>query len=161
METEGDIVKTNIAHNPVRYYWGIYSYLGGVREKWLPFDWISIKSKFDIDNLQKNIMQNVFLYNPKLITPATVEFVDIAGLVRGASKGEGLGNQFLSHIRDVNAIIHVVRAFKEDNVAHVDENLNPLRDIETIETELLIRDMDSVEKRIDKLKKMHVLEIKI
>ena len=102
------------------------------------------------DNRLNNIAH---IYNPKLITPATVEFVDIAGLVQGANKGEGLGNQFLSHIRDVNAIIHVVRAFKEDNIAHVEGNLNPIRDIEIIETELLIRDMASVEKRIDKLQK--------
>ena len=102
------------------------------------------------DNRLNNIAH---IYYPKLITPATVEFVDIAGLVQGANKGEGLGNQFLSHIRDVNAIIHVVRVFKENNVAHVDGNLNPIRDIETIETELLIRDMASVEKRIYKLQK--------
>ena len=77
-----------------------------------------------------------------------MEFVDIAGLVRGASKGEGLGNRFLSHIRDVNAIIHVVRSFKENNIAHVEGSLNPIRNIEIIETELLIRDLESVEKRI-------------
>ena len=82
-----------------------------------------------------------------------MEFVDIAGLVRGASKGEGLGNRFLSHIRDVNAIIHVVRSFKEDNIAHVEGSLNPIRDIEIIETELLIRDLEYVEKRIEKLQK--------
>ena len=82
-----------------------------------------------------------------------MEFVDIAGLVRGASKGEGLGNQFLSHIRDVNAIIHVVRSFEEDNIAHVEGNLNPIRDIDTIETELLIRDIATVEIRIEKLQK--------
>ena len=79
-----------------------------------------------------------------------MEFVDIAGLVRGASKGEGLGNQFLSHIRDVNAIIHVVRSFEEDNIAHVEGNLNPIRDIET---ELLIMDIATVEIRIEKLQK--------
>jgi len=93
------------------------------------------------------------IFNPKAITPATVEFVDIAGLVRGASKGEGLGNQFLSHIRDVDAILHVVRCFEKNNITHVEESLDPVRDIETIETELLIRDISSIDKRFDKLQK--------
>tara|TARA_B110000438_G_C15768458_1_gene630718 strand:- start:403 stop:1503 length:1101 start_codon:yes stop_codon:yes gene_type:complete len=85
--------------------------------------------------------------------PAAIEFVDIAGLVRGASKGEGLGNQFLSHIRNVDAIIQVVRCFEDDNITHVEGSIDPLRDIEVIETELLIRDIDSVEKRIQKTSK--------
>ena len=93
------------------------------------------------------------IFNPKAITPATVEFVDIAGLVRGASKGEGLGNQFLSHIRDVDAVLHVVRSFEENNITHVEGSLDPVRDIETIETELLIRDIASVDKRFEKLQK--------
>mgnify|MGYP006086694575 CR=1 FL=1 len=90
------------------------------------------------------------IFNPKSIIPATIEFVDIAGLVRGASKGEGLGNQFLSHIRDVDAIIHVVRSFSEDNITHVEGSLDTIRDIETIETELLIRDIASIEKKLTK-----------
>ena len=93
------------------------------------------------------------IFNPKAITPATVEFVDIAGLVRGASKGEGLGNQFLSHIRDVDAVLHVVRSFEENNITHVEGSLDPVRDIETIETELLIRDIASIDKRFEKLQK--------
>ena len=93
------------------------------------------------------------IFNPKAITPATVEFVDIAGLVRGASKGEGLGNQFLSHIRDVDAVLHVVRSFEENNIPHVEGSLDPVRDIETIETELLIRDIASIDKRFEKLQK--------
>ena len=93
------------------------------------------------------------IFNPKAITPATVEFVDIAGLVRGASKGEGLGNQFLSHIRDVDAVLHVVRSFEENNITHVEGSLDPVRDIETIETELLIRDISSIDKRFEKLQK--------
>ena len=93
------------------------------------------------------------IFNPKAITPATVEFVDIAGLVRGASKGEGLGNQFLSHIRDVDAVLHVVRSFEDNNITHVEGNLDPVRDIETIETELLIRDLASIDKRFEKLQK--------
>ena len=83
----------------------------------------------------------------------TIEFVDIAGLVRGASKGEGLGNQFLSHIRTVDAIVHVVRCFENSNVTHVEGGLDPIRDIEIIETELLIRDLESLEKRLTKATK--------
>ena len=102
----------------------------------------------------KRLADIAAIFNPKAITPATVEFVDIAGLVRGASKGEGLGNQFLSHIRDVDAVLHVVRSFEEDNITHVEGSLDPVRDIETIETELLIRDIAYVDKRLDKLEKM-------
>ncbi len=93
------------------------------------------------------------LYRPKRKTPTTIRFVDIAGLVRGASKGEGLGNQFLSHIREVDAIVHVVRCFIDDNVTHVDGRVNPVSDVETIETELCLRDLDSVNKRLDKAQK--------
>ena len=90
------------------------------------------------------------LYNSKKITPTTLEFVDIAGLVRGASKGEGLGNKFLSHIREVDAIVHVVRCFKDDNIVHVDGTVDPTRDIETINYELIFADMETVEKRLAK-----------
>ncbi len=89
----------------------------------------------------------VQLYHPPKIVPTSLEFVDIAGLVKGASKGEGLGNQFLSHIRDVNAIAHVVRCFDDSNVVHVDGSVNPKRDIEVIETELIIKDLETVEKK--------------
>lgn len=91
------------------------------------------------------------LYNSKKITPTTLEFVDIAGLVRGASKGEGLGNKFLSHIREVDAIVHVVRCFKDDNIVHVDGTVDPTRDIETINYELIFADMETVEKRLAKI----------
>ena len=90
------------------------------------------------------------LYNSKKITPTYLEFVDIAGLVKGASRGEGLGNKFLSHIREVDAITHVVRCFDDDNITHVDGSINPLRDIETINLELIFADMESVSKRIAK-----------
>lgn len=90
------------------------------------------------------------LYNSKKITPTALEFVDIAGLVKGASKGEGLGNKFLSHIREVDAIVHVVRCFEDANITHVDGSVDPLRDIETIEFELIFADMDSVQKRANK-----------
>jgi len=94
------------------------------------------------------------MYNPQKITPATVEFVDIAGLVKGASKGEGLGNKFLSHIREVDAIVHVVRCFEDPNIVHVDGCIGPARDIETINMELIFADMEMVEKRIDRTKKL-------
>ena len=94
------------------------------------------------------------MYNAQKTTHAIVEFVDIAGLVKGASKGEGLGNKFLSHIREVDAIIEVVRCFEDSNIVHVDGNINPLRDIETINLELIFADIETVEKRLDKAKKM-------
>lgn len=90
------------------------------------------------------------LYNTKKITPAVVEFVDIAGLVKGASKGEGLGNKFLANIRETDAIVHVVRCFEDENVTHVDNVIDPLRDIETINLELIFADTESVKKRLDK-----------
>lgn len=94
------------------------------------------------------------MYHPKKTTPASIEFVDIAGLVRGASRGEGLGNKFLSHIREVDAIVHVVRCFQDDNIIHVEGSIDPLRDMETINLELIFSDMDTVQKRMDKSKKM-------
>ena len=94
------------------------------------------------------------IYNPEKVTHAVIEFVDIAGLVKGASKGEGLGNKFLSHIREVDAICEVVRCFEDPNVVHVDGNVNPLRDIETINLELIFADLETVDKRLDRAKKM-------
>lgn len=93
------------------------------------------------------------LYNTKKVTPATIEFVDIAGLVKGASKGEGLGNQFLANIREVDAIVHVVRCFDDDNVIHVDGSVDSIRDIETINLELIFADLEVLEKRIAKVAK--------
>lgn len=93
------------------------------------------------------------MYNPEKFTPATLEFVDIAGLVKGASKGEGLGNKFLSNIREVDAIVHVVRCFKDDNIIHVDGSIGAARDIETINLELIFSDLEILERRIDRAKK--------
>lgn len=90
------------------------------------------------------------MYHPKKITPTTIEFVDIAGLVKGASHGEGLGNKFLSHIREVDAIVHVVRCFEDENIIHVDGSIDPARDIETINLELIFADMETVQRRKDK-----------
>lgn len=93
------------------------------------------------------------IYNPDKVTHAIIEFVDIAGLVKGASKGEGLGNKFLSHIREVDSIAHVVRCFEDQNVIHVDGNIDPLRDMETINFELILADMETIDKRLDRAKK--------
>ncbi len=94
------------------------------------------------------------IYSPKKVTPATIEFVDIAGLVKGASKGEGLGNKFLSNIREVDAIVHVVRCFDNDDITHVDGSIDPKRDIETINYELILSDIEILDRRIDKTKKL-------
>ncbi len=94
------------------------------------------------------------IVNPKQILPTTVEFVDIAGLVRGASKGEGLGNQFLGNIRATDAVVHVVRCFEDENIVHVEGSIDPIRDVEVVETELLLKDIETVEKRADKSRKL-------
>ncbi|MDX1543780.1 MAG: redox-regulated ATPase YchF [Christiangramia sp.] len=93
------------------------------------------------------------LVNPERVVPATVEIVDIAGLVKGASKGEGLGNQFLGNIRETDAILHVLRCFENDNIVHVDGSIDPLRDKETIDMELQLKDLETVEKKLDKVKR--------
>ena len=93
------------------------------------------------------------MYHPQKFTPAVIEFVDIAGLVKGASKGEGLGNKFLSHIREVDAVVHVVRCFNNDDIIHVEGSVDPARDIETINLELILSDLEILERRLDKAKK--------
>ncbi len=93
------------------------------------------------------------MYNPDKITPTVIEFVDIAGLVKGASKGEGLGNKFLSHIREVDSIVHVVRCFEDGNIVHVDGSIGPKRDVETINLELIFADLEMLERRIDRTRK--------
>ncbi len=94
------------------------------------------------------------IYNPEKVVPATVEFIDIAGLVQGANKGEGLGNKFLGQIRETSAIIHVVRCFDDPDIVHVNGKVDPVRDAEIIETELLLADLDALEKKLDKTKKL-------
>ena len=100
-----------------------------------------------LDNLAK-------MYEPEKVTHAVIEFVDIAGLVKGASKGEGLGNKFLSHIREVDSILEVVRCFDDSNIVHVDGSIDPIRDIETINLELVFADIETVNKRLDRTKKL-------
>ena len=94
------------------------------------------------------------MYDPEKYTPATIEFVDIAGLVKGASKGEGLGNKFLANIREVDAIVHVVRCFENDDIIHVDGSIDPKRDIDTINVELILSDIEMIDRRIDKTQKL-------
>ncbi len=101
----------------------------------------------------QRLQQLAELYQPKKIIPTAYQFTDIAGLVKGASKGEGLGNQFLSHIREVDAVCHVVRCFDLKDVTHVDGSVDPVRDFETIDVELRLADLESIDKRIDKLGK--------
>ena len=100
------------------------------------------------------------IFNPEKVTSATVEFTDIAGLVKGASRGEGLGNRFLGQIRQVEALVHVVRCFEDKNITHVDGSINPVRDAETIETELLLADLETIEKRLAKTKKLFKTGVK-
>ena len=106
----------------------------------------------DVADNRLNELAN--LYKTNKIIPAQIEFVDIAGLVKGASEGAGLGNKFLSHIKEVDAIVHVVRCFKNDKIIHVEGSVDPVRDIETINLELILADIDTVTKRIDKIKKV-------
>ena len=108
---------------------------------------------YRLENLAK-------LYNCNKITPAVIEFVDIAGLVKGASKGDGLGNKFLSHIREVDAICHVVRCFDNSNILHVENSIDPKRDIEIIEYELIMADLESIDKKLEKAEKNKKVGIK-
>lgn len=102
----------------------------------------------------QRIEKLVDIYKPQKVTHAVVEFVDIAGLVKGASKGEGLGNQFLSHIRETDAIVQVVRCFENSNIVHVDGSVDPVRDIETINFEIIFADLETIDKKLEKAKKM-------
>ena len=106
----------------------------------------------DVPDKRLDVLSDMF--KSKKIVPAAMRFVDIAGLVKGASKGEGLGNKFLSHIREVDAIVHVVRCFRDDNIIHVDGSVDPLRDVETINLELIFSDLELVERRLDRTKKL-------
>ena len=107
-----------------------------------------------VDVADERLNRLAEMYHTNKIIPAQIEFVDIAGLVKGASEGAGLGNKFLSHIRDVDAIVHVVRVFKNDKIIHVDGSIDPVRDIDTINLELILSDIDAVTKRIDRIKKI-------
>ena len=119
------------------------------------YPFCTIEPNVGIVQVPDNRLNDIInIFNPENHISAIVEFVDIAGLVKGASQGEGLGNKFLSHIRNVDALVHVVRCFSDDNITHVEGSLDPIRDIETVETELLIKDIESIEKRISRVSKL-------
>jgi hypothetical protein len=118
------------------------------------FPFCTIEPNIGVVNVpDKRLLKLEELVNPERVLPATVEIVDIAGLVKGASKGEGLGNQFLSNIRETDAILHVLRCFDNDNIVHVDGNVNPIRDKETIDIELQLKDLETVDKKLEKVKR--------
>ena len=108
----------------------------------------------NVELFDQRLYELAKIYRPKIIIPATVEFLDIAGLVRGSSRGEGLGNQFLGQIRQTQAIIQVVRCFEDYNIGHVDGNIDPIRDVETIKLEFILRDLDTLEKQRSKKEKL-------
>ena len=148
-------VKTAIIGRPNVGKSTLFNCLSNAKAQSANFPFCTIEPNIGVVNVPDARLEKLEeLVNPERVLPATVEIVDIAGLVKGASKGEGLGNQFLGNIRECNAIIHVLRCFDNDNIVHVDGNVNPIRDKETIDTELQLKDLDTIEKRLEKAKKM-------
>lgn len=132
----------------------LFNCLSNAKAQSANFPFCTIEPNVGIVNVPDPRLEKLSeLVKPERVQPATVEIVDIAGLVKGASKGEGLGNQFLGNIRECNAIIHVLRCFDNDNIVHVDGSVNPIRDKETIDIELQLKDLDTVEKRLEKTKR--------
>ncbi|OIQ16910.1 MAG: redox-regulated ATPase YchF [Flavobacterium sp. MedPE-SWcel] len=132
----------------------LFNCLSNAKAQSANFPFCTIEPNVGVVNVPDSRLEKLEeLVTPERVLPATVEIVDIAGLVKGASKGEGLGNQFLGNIRECNAIIHVLRCFDNDNIVHVDGNVNPIRDKETIDIELQLKDLETVEKRLDKVKR--------
>lgn len=132
----------------------LFNCLSNAKAQSANFPFCTIEPNVGVVNVPDPRLQKLEeLVKPERVLPATVDIVDIAGLVKGASKGEGLGNQFLGNIRECNAIIHVLRCFDNDNIVHVDGNVNPIRDKETIDIELQLKDLETVEKRLEKTKK--------
>ncbi|NNK87737.1 MAG: redox-regulated ATPase YchF [Flavobacteriaceae bacterium] len=130
----------------------LFNCLSNAKAQSANFPFCTIEPNIGVVNVpDKRLNTLAELVNPERVIPATVEIVDIAGLVKGASKGEGLGNQFLANIRETDAIIHVLRCFDNDNIAHVDGSIDPIRDKETIDIELQLKDLESVEKKLDKV----------
>ncbi|AMD84917.1 hypothetical protein SAMN05444369_102237 [Capnocytophaga haemolytica] len=130
----------------------LFNCLSNAKAQSANFPFCTIEPNLGVVNVPDPRLQTLEgLVNPERVMPATVEIVDIAGLVKGASKGEGLGNQFLGNIRECNAIIHVLRCFDNDNIVHVDGSVNPLRDKGTIDVELQLKDLETVEKRLEKV----------
>nr|WP_299067848.1 redox-regulated ATPase YchF [uncultured Allomuricauda sp.] len=132
----------------------LFNCLSNAKAQSANFPFCTIEPNIGVVNVPDNRMEKLEeLVSPEKVIPATVEIVDIAGLVKGASKGEGLGNQFLGNIRETDAILHVLRCFDNDNIVHVDGSVNPIRDKETIDMELQLKDLESVEKKLDKVKR--------
>jgi GTP-binding protein YchF len=130
----------------------LFNCLSNAKAQSANFPFCTIEPNIGIVNVpDQRLSQLSNIVNPQRIIPATVEIVDIAGLVKGASKGEGLGNQFLANIRETDAIIHVLRCFDNDNIVHVDGNIDPIRDKETIDIELQLKDLETVEKKLEKV----------
>lgn len=132
----------------------LFNCLSNAKAQSANFPFCTIEPNIGVVNVpDPRIAKLESLVNPERVLPATVDIVDIAGLVKGASKGEGLGNQFLGNIRETDAILHVLRCFDDDNVVHVDASIDPIRDKETIDMELQLKDLESVEKKLDKVKR--------
>ena len=126
----------------------LFNCLSNAKAQSANFPFCTIEPNIGVVNVPDKRLDNLAnLVKPEKVIPATVEIVDIAGLVKGASKGEGLGNQFLGNIRETDAILHVLRCFEDDNIVHVDGSVDPLRDKETIDIELQLKDLESTEKR--------------
>lgn len=132
----------------------LFNCLSNAKAQSANFPFCTIEPNVGVVNVPDERLEKLEeLVNPERVVPATVEIVDIAGLVRGASKGEGLGNQFLANIRETDAIIHVLRCFDNDNIIHVDTTIDPIRDKETIDIELQLKDLETVEKRLERVKR--------
>jgi len=132
----------------------LFNCLSNAKAQSANFPFCTIEPNIGVVNVPDERIEKLEeLVNPERVMPATVEIVDIAGLVKGASKGEGLGNQFLANIRETDAILHVIRCFDNDNIIHVDESVDPVRDKETIDIELQLKDLETVEKRLERVKR--------
>ena len=132
----------------------LFNCLSNAKAQSANFPFCTIEPNLGVVNVPDTRLQKLEeLVNPERVLPATVEIVDIAGLVKGASKGEGLGNQFLANIRETDALLHVIRCFDNDNIIHVDNSIDPVRDKETIDIELQLKDLEAVEKRLERVKR--------
>ena len=133
----------------------LFNFLSNAKAQSANYPFCTIEPNVGVINVPDDRLAKLeSLVNPQRVMPATVEIVDIAGLVKGASKGEGLGNQFLGNIRETHAILHVLRCFENENITHVDGNIDPVRDKETIDIELQLKDLETVEKKMEKLQKL-------
>ena len=132
----------------------LFNCLSNAKAQSANFPFCTIEPNLGVVNVPDPRLEKLeSLVNPQKVVPATVEIVDIAGLVKGASKGEGLGNQFLANIRETDAILHVLRCFDNDNIVHVDGSIDPIRDKETIDIELQLKDLETVQKRLERVKR--------